>query len=188
MNIPHQTADIFELLSKGQFISSNAVQEKSRKLFTVIDDNVEDLQNYFSAIGFSLERGDEYFYFSREEQRADLERKIEQVYRWIDILDFFKTFNNGFGSGYRFTAVDVVAQMKIDASLNEKLQGMKKLSGEGNNVDKVRRLVEELQKYGVVELESELNEQYKVLASFKYIEQLIISIHISEELKHEISQ
>ena len=187
MNIPGQTADIFELLSKGQFICSNSVEDSNRKLFNIIDDNFEDLHTYFSAIGFKLEKGDEYFYFSRDEQRADLERKIDQIYRWIDVLDFFKTFNNGFGSGYRFTASDVITQMKIDASLNDKLQGMRKLAGDGTQREKVQRVIDELEKYGVIELENEITEQYKVLSSFKYLEQLIVSIHISEEVKHEIS-
>lgn len=187
MNMPGQTADIFEILSKGQFICSNSVDDRNRKLFNIIEDNFEDLYAYFSAIGFKLERGDEFFYFSREEQRADLERKIEQVYRWIDILDFFKTFNNAFGSGYRFTASDVISQMKVDASLNDKLQGMRKLAGEGTQREKVQRVIDELDKYGVVELENEITESYKVLASFKYLENLIVSIHISEEVKQDIN-
>jgi len=186
MNMPAQTADIFELLSKGQFICSNSVEDSSRKLFNIIDDNFEELYTYFSAIGFKLEKGDEYFYFSREEQRADLERKIEQVYRWIDVLDFFKTFNNGFGPGYRFTASDVISQMKVDASLNDKLQGMRKLAGDGTHRERVQRIIDEMEKYGVIELENEITEQYKVLSSFKYLEQLIVSIYISEEVKEEM--
>jgi hypothetical protein len=67
------------------------------------------------------------------------------------------------------------------------LQGMKKLTGEGTQREKVQALIERVKKYGVIELENEINEQYKVLSSFKYLEQLIISVHISEEVKHEIS-
>ena len=188
MNIPRQTEDIFDMLGKGQFICSNSVTDSIRKLYNIIDDNFDDLNTYFSAIGFHLEKGDEYFYFSRDEQRADLERKIEQVYRWIDVIDFFKSFNNGFGPGYRFNTSDVITQMKIDASLNDKLQGMKKFAAEDTTRDKVQRLVDELKKYGVIEVENEITELYKVLSSFKYLEQLLISIHISEEIKHEIPQ
>ena len=87
-----QTAEIYEILSKGQFISSNSSVESVRKLFGVIEDNFTELSRYFSVINFTLERGDEYFYFSRPESRADLERKIESAYKWIDILDFFNTY------------------------------------------------------------------------------------------------
>lgn len=186
MKIPVQTANVFELLSKGQFICSNSADDDQRKLYNIVEDNFEDLYNYFIAIGFVLERGDEYFYFSRNEARADLERKIEQAYRWIDVLDFFKTFNNGFGPGYRFSASDILVQVKIDANLKDKLEQLKKPLGEGNHRERVQRLIDELEKYGFAELENEITQQYKVLSAFKYIEQLIVSVHITEEVQHEV--
>ena len=180
------TRDVFEKLSKGEFICSNSTLENVT-LYNIVDNNFEEFESYFSAIGFILERGDEYFYFSRAEQKADLERKIEQTYRWIDILDFFKTFDTGFSTGHRFTVSDIIGQMKVDASLNEKLQGMRKLAGEGTIRQKIEKLIGELEKYDVVELENNVTEQYKVLSSFKYLEQLVANIHISEEVNYEIS-
>ena len=188
MKVPAQTAEIFETLSKGQFICSNSVHEDSRKLYNIIDDNFEELYNYFEAIGFVLDKGDEYFYFTRKESKADLERKLEQAYKWIDILDFFKTYNNGFGPGYRFSTDEILVQLKIDANLKDKLEQLKKPLGEGSHRERVQRLIDELEKFGMVELENEISQQYKVLSAFKYIEQLIVSIHITEEVQHEISQ
>ena len=187
MKIPAQTATVFEVLSKGQFICSNSVDDDLRKLYNIIEDNFDDLHAYFLAIGFVLEKGDEYFYFSRKEARADLERKIEQAYRWIDVIDFFKAFNSGFGPGYRFTPSDILVQVKIDANLKDKLEQLKKPLAEGSHSERVKRLVDELEKYGFAELENEITQQYKVLSAFKYIEQLIVSIHITEEVQHEVS-
>jgi len=98
MNTPKYTAEIFEILSKGQFISSNSTDRFIRTLYTIIDedDNFEFLFNYFKSIHFVLEKGDQYFYFSRKESKVNLERKLEIAYKWIDILDFLKTFNNSF--------------------------------------------------------------------------------------------
>lgn len=186
--MPSHTTEIFELLSKGQFICSNSSDDGNRRLFNIIEDNFEDLYLYYQGIGFYLEKGDEYFYFSRKEQRADLERKIEQAYRWIDILDFFKTYNNGFGPGYRFSADEVLVQIKIDAELKDKLDQLKKPFNEGTNRERVQKMIDELEKFGLIELENEISLQYKVLSAFKYIEQLIVSIHITEEVQHEISQ
>ena len=188
MNIPRQTAEVFELLSKGQFICSNSVEDNIRKLYNVTDEHFEDMVIYFQAIGFVLEKGDEYFYFSRKEARADMERKIEQAYRWIDILDFCKAFNNSFGPGYRFTAADILVQVKMDASLKDKLETFKKTGSDNAYADKVQKIIEELVKFGMLELENEINHLYKVTAAFKYLEQLIVSIHIAEETQHEIPQ
>ena len=188
MNIPRQTADIFDMLSKGQFICSNSVEDNIRKLYNIADEHFEDLSTYFLAIGFVLEKGDEYFYFSRAENRADLERKIEQAYRWIDILDFCKAFNNSFGPGFRFTPSDILVQVKIDASLKDKLATIKKTGTESSNQERVERVISDLEKFGMLELENEINQTYKVAASFKYLEQLIVSIHIAEEVQYEIPQ
>jgi hypothetical protein len=187
MKIHSRTLEIFELLSKGYFICSNSVDDEHRKLYNIIEEEFEDLHAYFEPIGFELERGQEYFYFSRRESRADIERKIEQAYRWIDILDFFKAFNSGFGVGYRFSPADILVQVKIDANLKDKLDQLKKPLGEGNQQERVQRLVDDLVRYGFVALESEVTQQYKVLSSYHYIEQLIMSIHITEEVENAVS-
>jgi len=188
MNIPKQCSEVFELLSKGQFLCSDSTVAEHRKLYMIVEDAFEDLHTYFGAIDFVLEKGDEYFYFSRKESRADLERKIEQAYRWIDIIDFFKAYNNAFGAGFRFTISDIEVQMRMDASLKEKLETLRRITGDGSYAERIRRLVSELVNYGYAELEHEITGQYKVVASYKYIEQLIVSISISEEVQHEVSQ
>ncbi len=99
MSVPRQTGEIFELLSKGQFICSNSTDVRIGKLYEIIDDNehYELLYDYFFSINFILEKGDEFYYFSRkDESKADLERKLETACRWIDIVDFFKAFDNAF--------------------------------------------------------------------------------------------
>ncbi|NTS41952.1 hypothetical protein HRG84_13630 [Flavisolibacter sp. BT320] len=186
--MPRQTKDTFELLSKGQFICSNSVDDNIRKLYNIIEENYEDLYTYFSAIGFALEKGDEFFYFSRHETKTELERKIEAAYRWIDLVDFCKTFDNAFGSGYRFTASQMEVQLRMDALLKDKLEGLKRHTGEGSFPERIKKLIEMLYSYGVVEMDNNIHQQYKVLSSFTYLEQLILQIHIPEETQHEIPQ
>jgi hypothetical protein len=176
------TAEIFDLLSKGKFICSNSVDDGHRRLYNIADENFDDLYNYFIAIGFVLEKGDEYFYFSRSESRTTLENKIEQAYRWIDVVDFFTAFNNSFAPGFSFTIADIIVQVKMDASVKDKLEVMKRLTGDGNYQERIENLVEkQLCNPGFAELQNELSGQYKVLASFNYMKQLIISIQIQEE-------
>ena len=190
MNLPGKyTIDIFELLSKGKFICSNAVEDNNRKLYTIIDENFDDLSSYFAAIGFVLEKGDEYFYFSRNEVKSSVESKIEQAYRWIDVVDFFMTFNNSFAPGFRFASSDILVQVKIDASLKDKLESMKRLTGDGSYQERISNLIEkQLVTPGYAELENDITGQYKVLASFNYMKQLILSIQIQEETTNEISE
>lgn len=190
MEVPVQTAEIFKILSKGQFISSNSSDKTISNLYNVIEDeqNFENLYDYFLNINFVLEKGDEYFYFSRPETKTDLEKKIERAFEWIDIIDFFKTFDNSFGAGYRFTPSEILVRIKTDAELETKLESLKKHTEKTKHQDILDKILKKLIDDTFIELENEITHQYKVLTSFKYLEQLILTINISEDTINEIPE
>ncbi len=193
MSVPKQTGEIFDLLSKGQFICSNSSDGDIRKLFDVIDDknNFETLAEYFKAINFVLEKGDEFYYFSRTESKADLERKLETAFRWIDLIDFFKSFDNSFASGYRFTPSEIAVKISVDAVLKNKADGIRnvlKMDDKTSYPEIVAKAIDSLIKDGFAELENEILKTYKVLASFKYLEELVTNINIPENIQNEIPE
>ena len=193
MNVPKQTGEIFDILSNGQFICSNSTDNRIVKLYDVIDeaDKYELLYDYFAAIGFILEKGDEFFYFSRkDESKADLERKLEAACKWIDILDFFKTFDNAFGTGYSISPQDITVKIKVDAVLKSKADGLKKILKDDKTPydEVVTKTIEDLCKAGFAEMENEILKTYKILSSFKYLEELVTNINIPEEVQNEIPE
>ncbi|WP_159472414.1 condensin complex protein MksE [Dyadobacter sp. 3J3] len=189
MQVPKQTSEIFEIMNKGQFICSNSSDEKLRKLYSIIDDRFDDLYDYFTEINFILEKGDEYFMFTRKENKTDLERKLEAAFKWIDVLDFFKTFDHSFGSGYRFTPSDILVKLSVDTNLKSKLEGLKKYSpGKEKHADILDKILDLLTRDNFIDLENEISTSYKVLASFNYMEQLILSINIPEAVINEIPE
>lgn len=156
MEVPTQTAEIFKILSKGQFISSNSSDKKISDLYKVIEDeqNFDILYKYFLNINFKLEKGNEYFYFSRPENKIDLEKKIETAFKWIDIVDFFKTFRNDFGSGFRFSPSDILVQLKTDADLETKLGALKKYADRTTQRDILERILKILADDYFIEIEN----------------------------------
>jgi hypothetical protein len=194
MNVPRQTGEIFEILSSGQFICSNSADARTSKLYDIIDDSekYELFYDYFLAIGFILEKGDEFYYFSRKnESKADLERKLETACKWIDILDFFKTFDNAFVSGYSLTTQEIVVRIKVDAVLKSKADGLRKvlkLDDKTPYNEVVTKVVDSLCKEGFAEIENEILKSYKILASFKYLEELVNNINIPENVQNEIPE
>ncbi|SFV88542.1 hypothetical protein MNB_SUP05-SYMBIONT-5-1222 [hydrothermal vent metagenome] len=150
--------------------------------------NFEELFEYFSKINYLLEQGDEYFYFSKpKEKNIDLERKIERAFEWIDIIDFFKTYDSSFDVGFRFTPSEVVGQLQNNADLKAKLENLKKVGSEKKKyLDRIKRIIEKLEKDNYVALENELSETYKVLNSFNYLKDLVNTINIPEDIKNEI--
>ena len=191
MNIPKQTAQVFEILSKGQFVNSNCTDEQERKLYNILDneEHYDNLYEYFRQINFTLEKGDGYFHFSRVEAKVDLERKIEQAFKWIDILDFFKTFDNAFGSGFRFTPSDILVQLNLNAELKTKIDGLKRYApNKTKHSEVLTKIISDMRSDRFMELENEISDRYKVLSSFKYLEDLVLTIHITDEAKNEIPE
>lgn len=182
IQLPESTSAIFEYLQKGLFISSNSTNEEIRMLYNDIDENFESLYCYFSKINYILERGYEYFYFSRIEPKATLEQKIMRAYYWIDVLDFFKTYDETFGPGYRFQPEQILVESNINVVLQNKLDSIRKhFSDKDIRKEVLENMVRQLTKESFLELENEKNNTYKVMSSWHYLERLIESIQIYDE-------
>ena len=186
IRIPDHTSVLFDYLQKGQFICSNSCDETVRDMYEMIDDNFEALSLYFLQIGYTLERGNEYFYFSRTEPRATLEQKILRAYYWIDVLDLFKTYDETFGAGCRFQPEQILVEANINVALQNKLDGMRKhFSDREVRKDVLDNIIRQLAKESFIELENEKSNTYKVLSAWHYLERLIESIQIFDETEEE---
>ena len=186
IQIPDNTAAIFEYLQKGLFISSNSTSEEVRDMYNEIDDNYEPLYHYFSQINYILERGNEYFFFSRTEPKATLEQKIMRAYYWIDVLDFFKAYDETFGPGFRFQPEQILVETNINMLLQNKLDGMRKhFSDKDIRKEVLDNMIRQLTKDSFLELENEKSNTYKVMSAWHYLERLIESINIYDETENE---
>ena len=180
------TEEIFNLLSKGGFISANSVSTAIKRYYDVLEENFQAYYDYYQGIGFYLESGDGYYLFTRRESKIDLERKLEAVMRWIDYLSFLKTYNPVFGSGFTFRPADIVLAISCNMELKDKAE--KLFRDKKVYTEIVDKLVSELEKAGLIELENEREQIYKVLTAFHYIENLVECITISEEVNNEIPE
>lgn len=173
-------------MSRGGFISSNAISTQVQRYFDAIEEEREAYAEYYKGIGFLLEAGDGFFYFARKEAKVDLERKLEAAMKWIDYMSFLKTYNTTFAPGFLFRAADIEMQIGRDMELKEKAA---KLFSDKKKYDEVAaKLIKELESIGFIERENELDGTYKVLNSFHYMEELIDCITIDEDMQNEIPE
>lgn len=172
------TKEIFDILSKGGFISQNSISQQRSHLYDAIEDDFDSYQEYYRGIGFLLEGGNGYYYFSRTENKVDLIDKVQRLAQWIDRVDFLKTFNNTFGSGFSFRKSNILEQFSSDIELKEKVRSL--YPDVKTNEEKMEKLIADLERQGFVELENELDGTYKVTAAFHYIEELIDCLTIIE--------
>ena len=167
IQIPDNTALIFEYMQKGQFICSNSTDIDLRDMYNMIDENYES-------------------YFSRTESKTTLEQKILRAYYWIDVLDFFKTYDETFGAGFRFQPEQILVEANINVLLQNKLDGIRKhFSDKDIRKDVLDNMIRLLAKESFIELENEKTNTYKVLTSWHYLEKLVDSINIFEDIEDE---
>ncbi len=180
------TKEIFQRLSRGQFISSNSVDRDIRALYDDIEENQQAYTDYFSLIDFNLMGGDGYFYFSRFEVKQIIENKLLALFKWIDYLDFLKTFDSTFGPGIQFRISQIESRMASDLELRDKLANLKIDSS--TNHDKIRKIADDMVTSGFAELINAEDEEFQVTNAFGYIEQIIMCININDDLKDEIPE
>lgn len=183
MSTLRYTEDIFNLLSRGGFISNNSTQSRVRRMYDAIEEQQADYDEYFCGIGFHLEAGDGYYFFTRKESKVDLQRKLEAVGKWIDYLTFLKTYNSAFGPGLVFSAADIVVRINCDVELKD--MAGKLFSEKKSHEETVDKLIAEMERMGFIEQQDEIERTWKVLASFHYIEELVDCISLVDDSEEE---
>lgn len=175
------TEQLFDLLSRGGFISTDSVDPLQRRLYDQIEEDPEGYRDYFAGVGYLLEGGEGYWMFCRRETKVDLQRKLEAAVRWIDNLDFLRTFDPSFGPGTLFHASDILVRIAADVELKDKAARLYK-GEKRSHQEAVQRLIKELVDAGYAELESVVDQRYKVTSALHYLESLLECVEIAEEV------
>lgn len=176
MNVPKQTPEIFSILSRGNFISSNG---SKGKLYDIINygENFELLKEFFSHTGYVLERGHNYVYFSQpDEPNIVMEKKLEQFSYYIDVMDFFSSMDTKPSVGTRYRITQIAEECFSNERLKQKIFA---LSRREKMVDKVAEVANDLTQAGFFEQEDE--DTYKVMDAIHYLEQVISLITIEDD-------
>ena len=182
LSMRNNTQRIYERLSRGEFLSVDSSDTSIRHLYEDIEENFDDYADFFKEIGLQLEAGNGYFYFSRiGEGKQSIEQKLESFSKWLDYLDFLKTYNQSFTAGYQFRKSHLIEQISLDIELKEKAGHLYKKYGVGSYLEIVNRLLQEMQGMGVAECISEQEETYKITSAFHYAEELVNMIQIANE-------
>jgi hypothetical protein len=181
--LPKQTHDIFAIMARGHFISSNGSKDGMNRLYDIINDpeNFEHLQNYFNVIKYRIERGNNFFYFSKiDEANSIIEKKLETFEKYIDIIDLFASMDNKITIGSRFRPGIIAEECNANVRLKQKLQKIPLYRSETLH-NKVREICDLMSRDSFLEREDEVSETYKVLDSYSYLLDVINAIAIYEE-------
>lgn len=180
------TSEVFQRLSRGQFISSNSIDAEIRAIYSDIEENQQEYEDFFNNIDFLLSSGDGFYYFSRKEAKVITENKLQSLFSWIDYMDFLKTYDTTFDAGTQFNLVQMEVKLSTIPGLKEKLVQM--FPDKSTNRQKLEALAGAMESMGFAEMVNEADGTYQVTNAFHYIEQIILCINIDEDVKDEIPQ
>ena len=187
LSMRNNTQRIYERLSRGEFLSVDSSDTSIRHLYEDIEENFDDYADFFKEIGLQLEAGNGYFYFSRiGEGKQSIEQKLESFSKWLDYLDFLKTYDTTFDAGTQFSLVQMEVKLSTIPGLKEKLAQM--FPDKSTNRQKLETLAAAMESMGIAEMVNEADGTYQVTNAFHYIEQIILCINIDEDVKDEIPQ
>lgn len=182
-NLPKQTHEIFAIMARGHFISSNGTRDGMGRLYDIINnpENFDRLQAYFNVIRYNIERGNNYFYFSKiKEANSIIEQKLETFERYIDVIDLFASMDNKITIGSRFRPSEIAEECNANVRLKQKLQKIPMYRSE-TLLNKVRDICNLMTRDSFLELEDEQSESYKVMDAYTYLLDMINAISIYEE-------
>src|SRR5438552_16960573 len=144
-------------------------------------DNFDNLQGFFGHIRYRIERGNNFFYFSKiDEANSIVEKKLETFEKYIEIIDLFASLDNKMTIGTRFRTGSLAEECVSNVRLKQKLQKIPLYSSETLH-NKVREICELMSRDSYLELEDEKTESYKVLDAYAYLLDVINAIAIYED-------
>ena len=182
---------IFEKLSQGEFISQSSLSLENKKIYRICNENFDELFDYFILIGFTLERGENYFYFSKDFSNNEYEiperyfnKKMGDILELIELLTFMLSYDNNFGVGSRVSVNDLVMAVEKNIALGTNLKSLK-----SHHKDTVKESCESILKTfvhaGMMEIVDSYTETYRALESLEYMITFSNELTLDDEVNDE---
>jgi hypothetical protein len=183
MNIeaPSVARRLFSRLCKGDnlLLSRNGPDSELFDEVERIEANGEPCKRYFEVLGFRLQRGDNYYFFTAEDEpQTNLEAKLDRMIKLVRLLDFFSTHVETFAEGQIFSATSLAARCNGDTRAERFLQDM----GRGvTNQERLDSILQNLVRQGFLSEYDTIRQEYRVLSAINYLFEFADRIEIQDD-------
>ncbi|MBE0497724.1 MAG: hypothetical protein IBX43_00610 [Campylobacterales bacterium] len=181
MHLPKQSKEIFEILSRGNFLCENSPVRSERDLYAVCEREFGAQYDFFEHIGFYLIHEDGYFYFSKESSASQVEDKLQMILEYIDLVELMLQFSATFGAGFRTTVSELSDAVQSNVVLKDRLDRLKNIAKPQTLHAQCAKVFEKFKKGGFMALEDEHAERYVVLNSYHYIETFLNAVKVNSD-------
>ena len=177
-NLGRKIGKVFEVLVKGKFICESSPDRKIKTLYAICEKNEIYLADYFINLGYILEKGDGYFFFSKDEEPSSsyYDSKIKNFLTMIPLVEFMLVYDNSFGVRRDISIKQMALTLEKKMDLKDRLEKMNRHRRKLSDIEACESIIKEFVKMGYVEVLDEYRGIYKVVDSYSYLESFIDSI------------
>ena len=174
--------DIFQVIEdcrvNGKFINENSSDYKIKEAYSFILQYKQEVQSYFGILGYSLISDKGFFYFIIEGYETIPKPYVNTYIDYIDIYRFLKLLNTNISStdAGPYSASDIESRLNGDIELKTMVDKMNFLKKRSTNREAIDSIILRLKNDGFAQTIDNREEEFLILRSFKFIEDMIEAI------------
>lgn len=184
------TKEIFQRLTRGQFLSHNTTDSEAKAMYQDLDENYQEYLEYFKMIGLVLVKGYNYFHFTREMDEVKAEDKLRGLYSYIDYLDILYDCDPRFDIGRTLSVSMIENKVGERKTLQDKLDMMISEKGKPDTTyrDAILDIFKDMTNKGFFELVNKNTDTYIVTDAFAYIRDVVDMLTPKSDTYDETAQ
>lgn len=169
---------VYQILSKGKFISQLSRDSQTRILYENIQENENEYRSYFEDEGLVLDHGRGYYQFCFDEVAENVSSALAIVKKYISIFTILIAWRGDIGPGDEFSKKDFI-EAATDEDLKKELMGFMRRE---SYRDVINEIIYILRTDGIIEkFQKDDIEKYYVTSAYNYLEDLYNNIKIYNE-------
>lgn len=161
----------------GMFINENSLLSSMANTYSFIQHNYKLVREYFLILGDTLQADDGFYYFYKSEYESENVEKafVTNLIDYIDILKFFTTIDSSFTAknDYVFNIGSLEIKLNDDIELKNMSEKMFFIKKKSTTREFLESLLSKMKNDGYLEVFNSKEGKYKLMKSFKYIEDTI---------------
>lgn len=165
---------------EGLFINENSLNSGMANAYSFIKHNYETVKDFYLVLGYMLKKEDGFYYFYKEEYESeDISQSfLSELLHYIDIYKFLIEIDSHFvaENDYVFNISSFETRLNQDIELKNMSEKMSFITKKSTNREFLESLFKRMKKDGFVEVFNNKEGKYKLMKSFKYIEDTIMGI------------
>jgi len=168
-------AKVFDELSKGRIISSNANKDIEYSNLLINEDFFNEMNSVVDKIGYKLIGENGYYYLAKKGRLTTQEHNsfITLHKDTILAISFLTQLNSRLDKKSIISYVETIATYSTikanDSAIKEKLTHLSWMKNKDDDRDMIEQLFKNLEKVGVIEkIDSNNSNEYKVLDAYAY--------------------